>query len=59
MNAPFSITAPLANVESEQALLGAILIHPDVIAMVEAIVVASDFRNRGTVIYSQNSLNAK
>jgi replicative DNA helicase len=34
---------PLSSVETEQALLGAVLIHPSVIALVEPIVVASDF----------------
>jgi replicative DNA helicase len=43
MKVPFSMPGPLASVESEQALLGAILIHPDVIDSVEPIVVASDF----------------
>jgi replicative DNA helicase len=34
---------PLSSVETEQALLGAVLIHPSVIALVEPIIVASDF----------------
>src|SRR5205823_3454485 len=34
---------PLSSVETEQALLGAVLIHPDVISSVESIIVASDF----------------
>jgi replicative DNA helicase len=34
---------PLVSIETEQALLGAVLIHPDVISSVEPIIVASDF----------------
>jgi replicative DNA helicase len=42
MNAPAKIEAPLVSVETEQALLGAILMHPDVISSVEPIIVADD-----------------
>ena len=43
MNAPAKLEIdPLVSVETEQALLGAILIHPDVISSVEPIIVADD-----------------
>ena len=34
---------PLANMEAEQGLLGAILVNPDALARVESIVTANDF----------------
>ena len=34
---------PLANMEAEQGLLGAILVNPDALARVESIVTADDF----------------
>jgi replicative DNA helicase len=44
MNAPANVEMhPLVSIETEQALLGAALIHRDVISSVEPIVVANDF----------------
>jgi replicative DNA helicase len=44
MSAPALVQAdPLYSVETEQALLGAVLVHPGVISSIESIVVASDF----------------
>src|ERR1700704_938579 len=44
MSAPALVQAdPLYSVQTEQALLGALLVHPGLISSIESIVVASDF----------------